>query len=128
MSNPTIFLEGLALTTDNLEQMVSFYNKVLGASLRPIEVGAITLYEGYIGDLSFTLVPKNPFTRTGQKNGYQLSIFVTDMNRIVSRVHRAGGIQAQEIQHFNGSRYCGIIDPDGNSIELREVDTATQYT
>ena len=119
MRDVNISLTGLLIATSNLKSMVHFYNTVFGANFAPITLGRAVLYEGQIGNLNITLSSAGR-ERARHKSGYQLSFSVSDLDKIVSRVRHAGGIQLQEVQEYESDKYCGIADPDGNTIELTQ--------
>ena len=120
MQIPKISLKGMAIATNNMSRMVDFYNTVFNATLTPFMMGSFTLYQGQIDELNITLAPNEMLDIQADKSRYQLSFIVPNLDEAVALARRTGGTQMQEISIYEGDRYCGVTDPDGNSIELVE--------
>ena len=115
-----VLLEGVSISTNKLQSMAHFYNTVFEAQLREIVLGDIVLYEGQIGDINITLSPTSTSNLFKRKNGHQLSFQVSDIEQVIARVKQTNGAQLQRVTIYDTNKYCGIVDPDGNTIELIE--------
>ena len=110
----------MAIVTINMPKMVNFYRKVLNANLSPVSVGDFTLYEGRMGDVNVTLAPNEMLGIQSENSRHQLSFLVPNLETALTLALRTGATQMEEISEQADERYCGILDPDGNSIELVE--------
>ncbi len=115
-----VSLGRMAIATINMPQMVNFYRKVLNANLSPMSVGDFTFYQGRMGNVSVTLAPNEMLGIQSENSRHQLSFLVPNLETALSVAIRAGATQMEEISEEADERYCGILDPDGNSIELVE--------
>lgn len=122
-----ISLGGFSITANNLDHMVHFYNTILGAELTPIHLGDALFYEGRIGNLNISLSTTEHLRTSRPSNSHQLSFVVSNLDKIVDQVKNTGGTLLQEVCDYDSDRYCGIADPDGNTIELIEPQQIVVY-
>jgi predicted enzyme related to lactoylglutathione lyase len=120
-------LNGMAIAANNIGQMVIFYNKVFNANLFSFSLGNSTFYQGKIGGLNITLAPNEMVGIQAEKSLYQLSFIVPNIEKAVELARRSGGTQMQQIAIDHTEKYCGITDPDGNSIELIEPLSLSEW-
>ena len=120
MKNSMFFLGGLSIAVNNMSKMVNFYNEVFETQMEPYSLNDFTLYQGKMGDLNITLTPNALLGIRADKSRYQLSFNVPNLEHVLTIVKGTGGKQMQEISVDGTEKYCGILDPDGNSIELVE--------
>jgi hypothetical protein len=80
------------------------------------------------GAIIKVMVPNDPPTDTdGQpflaiKGIRYLSMFVTDLDRVIERcIARGGGVLLEPFEFQPGSRLAIIKDPDGNTMEVTET-------
>jgi len=114
---------GVTITTVNTELMISFYNSVFNTRLKPVPLGEFNIYQGRLGELDITLIPTNSIDTPTLNSRYQLSFQVNGLEEMVERIRLFGGTPLEHIYQDGGDKYCGIADPDGNTIELLENAT-----
>lgn len=114
-------LRGITIAALNMPAMVDFYDTLFDADLEPFEAFGTVLYRGLLAGFPFLLCPNDILGIEADKNRIQLSFTVSDLEGMLELVHVHGGAQIQPISEQPGRRLCGIIDPDGNTIELEEL-------
>lgn len=119
--NAVLALKGITIAAVNVSEMVTFYNALFGAGLQPFEGFGTTLYRGQIAGFPFLLCPNEILGIEADKNRIQLSFTVGDLDTALEVMAANGGMQIQPISDQPDRRLCGIIDPDGNTIELEEL-------
>lgn len=122
--NAVLALRGITIAAVNVGAMVGFYNALFNASLQPFEGLGTVLYRGQLAGFPFLLCPNEILGIEADKNRIQLSFTVRDLETALQEVIEFGGAQIQPISEQPGRRLCGIIDPDGNTIELEELTPA----
>lgn len=120
MKKVKYFLSGMEIASVDMKRMVNFFNGVFDAQLTPFYLGDFVLYRGQIGGMNVTLTPSEMLDIRADKSRYQLSFVVPNLERALHQTKRSGGIQMSEIDVDGSERFCNILDPDGNSIELVE--------
>jgi predicted enzyme related to lactoylglutathione lyase len=120
-SDSVVALKGITIAVVNVEAMVAFYNAVFDAQLEAFEGFGTTLYGGQLAGLPFLLCPNEILGIEADKNRIQLSFAVDDLDEMLAVMDAYGGAQIQPISEQPGRRLCGIVDPDGNTIELEEL-------
>ena len=116
-------LNGVTVSTINTGRMITFYNSLFNTQLSPVPLGDVYLYEGMLNDLNITLIPTGASNVPYSNGHHQLSFEVNDIEAFVKRVKRYGGTPLERINHNEDGKYCGIADPDGNTIVLFERKT-----
>lgn len=114
------FLGRMSIATINMPRMVEFYQRVLNATLSPVPAGKFTMYQGRMGEINITLAPNEMLGIQSENSRHQLSFLVPNLEKALSLAARTGATQMEEISTENDERYCGILDPDGNMVELVE--------
>lgn len=114
-------LRGITIAALNMPAMVDFYDTLFEADLEPFEAFGTVLYRGQIAGFPFLLCPNEILGIEADKNRIQLSFTVGDLEGMLELVQAHGGAQIQPISEQPGRKLCGIIDPDGNTIELEEL-------
>jgi len=120
-SNAVLALRGITIAAVNVGAMVGFYNALFNAGLQPFEGLGTILYRGQMAGFPFLLCPNEILGIEADKNRIQLSFTVRDLEAALEMTAAYGGAQIQPISEQPGRRLCGIIDPDGNTIELEEL-------
>ncbi|MCA9964628.1 MAG: hypothetical protein KC423_10310 [Anaerolineales bacterium] len=120
MDQPHIELAGITIAAVDVTQMVQFYNAVFAADLHPFAAFGTTLYRGQLAGLQLVFCPNDFLQIQAEKNRQQFSFAVSDIAWVVETAVSHGGTITQPINTANGTRYAGIADPDGNTIELRQ--------
>lgn len=124
MSNPRVHLDGLTIAVDNLEGMAHFYSRVLDAELYPRAFGPAQLYGGQMAGLDLQLCPKEVAGIHATQNLHQLRFVVPNLEEALVVAVAAGGTREGAVVQAGGQRRGAVRDPDGNSIELVQVDKA----
>lgn len=117
-------LRGITIAAVNMPAMVDFYDTLFDADLEPFEGFGTVLYRGQMAGFPFLLCPNEILGIVADKNRIQLSFTVSDLEAMLELVAAHGGAQIQPISEQPGRKLCGIIDPDGNTIELEELTPA----
>lgn len=120
-------LDRVSISAHNIPQMVKFYNLVIGASLKPFAVDNYTLYQGEIANLNIIITPYELNRIEAEESRYRFSFIVPNLEKALKSVDKAGGIQVQNVGIDGNEKYCGVVDPDGNSIELIQLLPQPQY-
>lgn len=109
-----IQLAGVTIAATNMDLMQRFYNAVFTANLKPFDAYGTTLYRGKLAGVELVLCPNDLLQIEAQKNRQQLRFAVEDVAVVVATAVAHGGHLISTITTKAG----GIVDPDGNSIEL----------
>ncbi|MGP1908445.1 VOC family protein [Metabacillus sp. JX24] len=104
-------------------EMVDFYNQLLNANLSSFKVGEFRFYKGKIGGIGLLFCPNEMLGIKSEKNNIQFTVQVSNLEEVLSKVSQCGGKQIQGINREESRSSVGILDPDGNSIELLEIKT-----
>ena len=110
----TIQLAGVTIAVTNVAAMCQFYDAVFAAGLKPFAAYGMTLYRGRLAEVELVLCPNDLLQIEAQKNRQQLRFAVLDIDQVVATAVTHGGSLIGETTHD----LAGIVDPDGNSIEL----------
>ena len=121
MQPQAVALRGITIAAENVGAMVQFYNRLFDANLEPFEGFGTILYGGQLAGLAFLLCPNEILGIQADKNRVQLSFMVSDLAAAIAMAEANGGARIQPISEQPGRRLCGIVDPDGNTIELEEL-------
>ncbi|MAT42167.1 MAG: hypothetical protein CL609_07480 [Anaerolineaceae bacterium] len=120
MDSSNVFLDSMSISTINTPKMVNFYETVFKTRLHPQQMGKYYFFTGPIGNINLTLAPNELKGARAGHNRYHLSFVVPNLEEHLMLAKKSGGTQTQEIDLENNERYCEIVDPDGNPIELIE--------
>lgn len=121
MKNSGVFLDSMSIATTNTKKMVRFYETVFKTRLSPQKMGKYFFYSGPVGNINVTLTPNELKGVRAEHSRYHLSFVVPNLEEHLLLATESGGRQTQEIDLDNNERYCEIVDPDGNPIELIEL-------
>jgi len=111
----------IAIATQNLTAMQSFYNQVFNAQLQGVDTDAGTFYQGQIAGMALTLVPNSLAQVEAKQNRQQLSFMVQDLDVTLAHATSAGGLQQGDILTAPEGRLGAVTDPDGNTIEFLQA-------
>ena len=109
-------IDKLTIAITNMSEMVEFYNTVLDAQLSPIE--GSPFYVGQLAGMELLFCPNFITEIEAEKNRIQLRFVVDDAEAIVAAARTSGGSEYGEYLENEKQINWGIVDPDGNSIEL----------
>ena len=113
-------LIGLLIATNNTTQMVEFYESVFKIKFESLNFGKHTMYQSQINGIDFTLSSNQLHRIRAEKSRYQLNFVVPNIEDSLLYVNHTGGDQILDVTYGEGEKYCSILDPDGNTIELVE--------
>ena len=114
-------LKKIIIATVETDTMVEFYNGVFASALEPFEAMGTVLHRGQLAEIDLLFCPNEVLGIRAEKNRQQLSFVVEDLEVDVEQVQRFGGEKVGKIQNSSDGRVCGVIDPDGNTIEFIEA-------
>ncbi|OIU71658.1 VOC family protein [Rossellomorea aquimaris] len=121
MSGISFAVSKITIAYNQENEMVDFYNKLFSADLSPFQAGEFRFYKGKIGEIGLLFCPNEMLGINAEKNNIQFTVQVPNLEDILSKVSRYSGEQIQEINREESQSSVGISDPDGNSIELLEI-------
>lgn len=114
-----MILDKFTIATTHTEAMVAFYNAAFDADLKPIH--GTPFYAGTLAGLALMFCPNEIVQIKAEKNRIQMRFTVEDVAAVVARASAHGGGPYGERYEDTTAIGWGIHDPDGNSIELRQV-------
>ena len=109
-------IDKFTIAITNMPEMVEFYNNVFDAQIKAIE--SSPFYVGQLAGMELLFCPNFITEIEAEKNRIQFRFVVNDVEAIVERARRGGGAEYGEQRTTETSINWGIVDPDGNSIEL----------
>lgn len=112
-------LDKLTIATTNTSAMVTFYNAVFNAGLRAIP--ETPFFAGQIGGIALMFCPNEITQIKAEKNRIQMRFTVDDIDAIIASAQVNGGDTYGDRHADEAVIAWGISDPDGNSIELRQL-------
>ena len=122
MTDSKFQLAGFTFAIVDIRTMVKFYNDVFDCKLKPFQAFRTKLYRGQLAGFNVLFCPNKILEIEAKKNRIQLTLEVTDIEEVVQLVLDHGGGQMQEISETSHQKACGVTDPDGNSIELVQIN------
>ena len=114
-----MLLDKLTIAVTDGPAMVAFYNAVFDAKLQAIE--GTPFHIGEIAGVALMFCPNDILEIEADKNRIQLRFTVDDIERVVQLAEANGGRAYGDRHDDEVAILWGISDPDGNSIELRQV-------
>lgn len=115
---------GVILTSNDVERLAEFYSLLLGVKLEREEHGGLAVHYGAdLGEVHFAIHPPEDFRETG--GGYpatKVAFHVDDLESHLQRVRDAGYSLWQEPHDEGFGLVASLRDPDGNLVELVELD------
>ncbi|MBN3555776.1 VOC family protein [Fictibacillus nanhaiensis] len=121
MNGISFAISQITIAYNQEDEMVDFYNQLLNAELSPFKVGDFRFYKGKIGEIGLLFCPNEMLGIKAEKNNIQFTVQVSNLEEILSKASQCGGKQIQGINREESRSSVGILDPDGNSIELLEI-------
>jgi predicted enzyme related to lactoylglutathione lyase len=121
MSGISFAISQITIAFDQENEMVEFYNQLLNADMSPFKANDFIFYKGKIGEIGLLFCPNKMLGIKAEKNNIQFTVQVPNLEEILSKVSQYGGKQIQGINREGSQSSVGILDPDGNSIELLEI-------
>lgn len=114
---------GVIITTNNMDEMVTFYRESLGLALDKEEHGDLEIHYGVdLGNLHFAIHPLSDFGETRPGNATTKIAFTVDsLKDAVERLTDQGHIPVQEPHDEGFGPVASYHDPDGNLVELVEL-------
>lgn len=114
---------GVIFTTERLNDMVGFYQNVLGLRFEREEHGDLEAHYGVnLGNLHFAIHPLSSFNETKPGNASAKIAFQVDsLSDYVARLESYGYKPVQEPHDEGFGPVASFNDPDGNLIELVEL-------
>ena len=115
---------GVVVTTDKLDEMLRFYRDALGVPLEEEEHGDLDVHYGAnFGNLHFAIHPLSSFDETEPGNAATKIAFQVDsLSEHIARLEAQGYNPAQEPRDEGFGPMASFRDPDGNLIELVELN------
>lgn len=110
----------IAISVTRMKAMKRFYNQVFNANLQAMETAAGTFYHGDFCGFALTLVPNSIAQIEASHNRQQFTILVDDIEELLAKAEAAGGQRHGEVMAGPEGKQAGILDPDGNTIEIME--------
>lgn len=114
-------IEGLTIAISNMEQMLQFYQRVFDLKFERQDQFGTVLYSSNWDNLKLLFCPKEITGVSVNRNRQQFDIIVANLDTILQVVQQNGGSLMHEIQTTETQKAVGIMDPDGNSIVLKEL-------
>lgn len=118
-----MILDKFTIATTHTEAMVAFYNAVFHAGLTPI--AGTPFYAGSLAGFALMFCPNDIVQIKAEKNRIQMRFTVDDLAAVMAKASAHGGGPYGERYEDDSTIGWGIHDPDGNSIELRQVKEGT---
>ncbi len=108
------------MAVTNMEQMLAFYKQVFKVDFEEKQMFGSTLYSGEFAGLHLLFCPNEIAKVQAQKNRHQFDIIVPNVKQIIKAARQFGGSQLGEVTDKENQRVAAIIDPDGNSIVIKQ--------
>ena len=106
-----IQIQKITLASNDVEQMVKFYNEVLNCNLQSKKGLEFLLYEGELDGIIFQICPNEVAKVKASQNRQQFEFLVNDIEQVISLSERFGGSVKKRDEYV-----VSIIDPDGNTL------------
>ncbi len=115
-------LIGLTVAASNMPAMVSFYNAVFAAGLKPsVHIGDEQFYAGTLCGMQLTLCPNRIAGVVAEQNRQQFRFQVADIEAVMRAGLANHGSKINPIEEYKGAKVASLADPDGNTIEFVEL-------
>ncbi len=116
MAKPVLTLSEIALVAHDIPAMVCFYDAFFGADLRPVAAFGTTLYHGSLHGALLIICPNAIAGVDAKQSRHQFSYQTPDLAAALEAARQAGGTVRDE----EGAT-ATVVDPDGNTIVLRQA-------
>ncbi len=113
-------LTKINISVTNYEIMKEFYSKVFELKFNEVSLGEFSMATVKMDSISLTLVPIEISGVSADVNNIQLGFELSNLESILNLVEKYKGKIKDPLQVSGNSKYAGIYDPDGNTIELLE--------
>lgn len=114
-------LQKFVVAVTDMYQMLTFYNTVFDSNLQ--QNGESPFYSGRLLDWELLFCPNSIAEVNAEKNRFQLTLVVDDIDAAIKQALDAGGSLYDDRTETDAQIACGIKDPDGNSFELVQIKT-----
>lgn len=114
-------ITGLTIATTNMKAMLQFYTHVFNITFTQQTMNNFTLHQGVWQNLTLLLCPTELAKNTAKENKHQFNIEVSDLKLFIDRVQQFSGKILGEITEDRSGLSVAILDPDNNSIVLKET-------
>lgn len=111
-----MLVDKITIATTQTTEMITFYNRVFDTKI--VAIPQSPLFKGKLGNVELMMCPNTILGINAEKNNIQFRVFVDDLEPIIELVIDNGGEIINEPVETETDKQCGILDPDGNSIEL----------
>ena len=109
------------ITTEHAENLVSFYESVMGWKKEPIDMGGYNDYVMMSSDgTPIGGICHKKGVNSDLPGGWINYFTVVDLTQSLANVQTKGGKQVGEIKHHGEDRFCTILDPSGAACALYE--------
>lgn len=114
---------GIIVTTEHLDEMVHFYQEVLGLPLEPEEHGNLERHYGVdLGPLHFAIHPLANFQEADAcKASVKIAFEVDSLDAYLDALQTEGYPLERPVHNEGFGAMVSVRDPDGNLIELIEL-------
>ncbi|MGJ3237959.1 MAG: VOC family protein [Anaerolineae bacterium] len=112
-------LDQFTIAVTNMKAMVAFYNAVFDAGL--VAIPNSPFYAGKLRGFDLLFCPNDVAEVQAEKNRIQIRFTVEDIEAVIQRAEANGGGAYGDRHDTEAEIGWSIHDPDGNSIELRQV-------
>jgi predicted enzyme related to lactoylglutathione lyase len=116
---PTVM--SVALRVHHMARMEAFFTDAFGVQFRTVETGPFASRFGTLGSIVLKLVPIRDADDFVGFPVHQLGVDVRDIDHVVRAAVRHGGRLEDSVATHGDSLVAAIRDPDGNTIELRQL-------
>jgi predicted enzyme related to lactoylglutathione lyase len=118
MSDAELKISSITIAINKLDRMVTFYNNVFNAGLKPFEAYGVQLYEGKLAGIKLVFCPNEISGVKAEQNRHQFSFAVPDLEETMKAVINSGGQKLDKVLEKEDEKVVAILDPDSNTIEL----------
>ena len=113
---------GLTIAAINMPEMVSFYNAVFDAGLKPtVHIGEDQFFAGKLCGMKLTFCPNTIAGVVADQNRQQFRFQVADIAAVMAKGLANHGGEINPIEEYKGAKVASLADPDGNTIEFVEI-------
>ncbi len=106
----------ITLAVNNMEATVGFYSEVFNASIA--RMGDTPFYSGIVAGLPMLFCPNDIAEVDAHQSRHQMRYMVDNLDAALHAVMKHGGHVRDMPHDESGSVIAGVVDPDGNTLEL----------
>lgn len=111
----------VTIAVRSMSSMVPFYSKVLGLEFSEIPLDGFSLFTCIHEGVQVLLCPRDIAGITAEENTIQLEFEIKNLDEKVALAKKFRGSVISDIQEDDQCKTVALRDPDGNSLELREI-------